>query len=99
MVKPNVYVRGGRPEIVITTTDTDGNPFIPLEARLSVEEPDGTVITYSGGDMFMGTASGYLYVDYRPPTRGWYQYDTWVKDGYGREDTDRNGFEVVEGIF
>lgn len=98
MTKPNVYVRGGKPEIIIVTTDLNGNVFIPTEARLSVEDPLGNVITYSGGDMLMDTASGYLYVDYRPSVRGWYSYDSWVKEDV-REDTDRNGFEVVEGIF
>lgn len=98
MVKPNVYVLGGKPELIITPTDLEGNFFIPSETRLSIKQPDGVIITYSGGDLTI-VPSGYMFIDYRPPTRGWYEYESWVKDGNGREDTARNGFEVIDTVY
>jgi hypothetical protein len=96
MTDPNVYVRGGRPRINLNTVDTNGNSFIPTEARLSIEQPDGEIFTVSGEGMVQ--ASGISYYLYRPTQIGWYEYEAWVKDGYGFEDTDRNGFEVIDTV-
>ena len=96
MVDPHRYVLGGKPEIYVTTTDLAGITFIPSEIRLSIKEPSGIIVTVSGADMI--TASGYMSYFYRPPTKGWYATETWVKDGNGREDTAAGGFEVYDPI-
>lgn len=96
MVNPNVYILGGRPEIVVITKDLDGEPFIPTEMRLSIQDPTGAITTVSGGDVTV--ASGYVYYSYRPPIKGFYATETWVKDGTGREDTAGGGFEVIDTI-
>jgi hypothetical protein len=93
---PNVYELGGTPELRLNFYDIAGNEFIPIESRLSVEEPGGTVFTVSGADMT--TASGYLYYLYRPLVIGWYEYKGWGMDGTGREVATANGFEVVEHL-
>lgn len=97
MAKPNVYVLGAVPEIDVTPKDLDGIFFVPNESRVSIKEPDGDVITYSGGDLTL--ASGYLFLLYRPEMIGWYEYETWVKDGTGREATDTNGFDVIDRVY
>ena len=97
MAKPNVYVLGAVPEIDVVPKDLDGIFFVPNESRVSVKEPDGDVITYSGGDLTL--ASGYLFILYRPEQIGWYEYETWVKDGTGREATDTNGFDVIDRVY
>lgn len=94
---PNVYVLGAKPELVFETEDINGNLIVPLEARLSIKQPDGVVLTYSGGDLT--TASGYLYFLYSPPTIGWYEYEGWVKDATGREDASTKGFEVIDRVY
>lgn len=96
-IKPNVYVLGGTPEIDVTPIDQDGLFFAPISMRLSIKQPDGAIITYSGSDLT--TASGYYYVLYRPPTIGWYEYEGWVRDGAGREDTATNGFDVIDNVY
>lgn len=99
--KPNVYILGGKPEIDLTTTDINGDPMIPVLSRLSIKQPDGQIITYSGGDFTI--ASGYQfmyqYILYRPPTIGWYEYEGWVSDGAGREDAATRGFEVKDRVY
>lgn len=96
--KPNVYVLGGKPEIILTPLDLEGVFFVPTQSRLSIKEPDGTVITVSGGD-FTIVGSGYLSYIFHPTQVGWYEYEGWVKDGNGREDTDTHGFDVTQAIF
>lgn len=96
---PNVYVLGAHPELRIETTDISGDLIIPLESRLSVKAPDGTIVTYSGGDLTLSTTSGYLYLIYAPETIGWYEYEAWVKDGTGREDAATRGFEVIDRVY
>lgn len=91
------YVLGSKPRLKVAGTDEDGVLFIPTESRLSIKEPSGTIITYSGGDMFV--ASGYLFIYYNPPTTGWYQYEGWVKDGNGLEDANTRGFEVYDLVY
>jgi hypothetical protein len=93
----NRYVLGTHPRIKVTTVDTAGTIFVPSELRLSVKSPDGTITTYSGGDMV--TASGYQYIIYSPQTTGWYQYESWVKDGNGLEDAATNGFEIYDLVY
>lgn len=95
--QPNVYILGGKPRLKVTALDTNGEPFTPTEARLSVKNPDGTIITYSGGDLTQ--ASGYLYYRYHPQQIGWYEYEGWVKDGNENEDTDTHGFEVTDRVY
>ena len=97
-VNPNVYVLGGTPELRLEFYDTDGNPFIPIESRLSIKEPSqGNITTLSGADLF--TASGYLYYLYRPLVIGWYEYEGWGMDGTGREIAKTNGFEVIDRVY
>lgn len=97
MTKPNVYVLGGKPEILLVPKDLNDTFFEYSEARLSIKEPTGTIITVSGSDLTL--ASGYYYYSYRPPVIGWYEYEAWVKDGAGREDTATNGFEVTDRVY
>lgn len=96
-IKPNVYILGGVPEIDLNTIDNQGVAFIPSESRLSIKQPDGVIITVSGDGLSI--ASGYMYYLYRPPTIGWYEYEGWVKDNSGREDTETNGFEVTDRVY
>jgi hypothetical protein len=97
IAKPHRYTLGGTPEVYGTAEDQNGALFIPSESRISIKQPDGDIITYSGGDMIV--ASGYYGVLYRPPTTGWYATETWAKDGTGREDTDSGGFEVIDSVY
>jgi hypothetical protein len=104
MSKPNVYVLGGKIEIDLTSYDVDGDTFIPDYARLSIKEPDGVIITVSGGvgvlspDLTATAVSGYLYYYYRPRLKGWVEYESWVKDGSGREGTDTAGFDIIDNV-
>lgn len=88
---------GTKPKLKVSSTDTEGVTFVPSEIRLSIKNPDGTIVTYSGGDMT--TASGYMFVIYNPLTTGWYQYEGWVKDGNGLEDVATRGFEVYDLVY
>ncbi len=103
MTKPNTYVLGGTIELDLTVYDTNNHPFIPNEGRITVKDPTGVMTTYSGGvtntspDLI--TASGYLYTLYRPPVIGWYEYESWAKDGTGREPTTTNGFEIIDRVY
>lgn len=97
MAVPNVYVLGSIPRLRLTPLTEEGEPFTPIEARLSVKQPDGEIITTSGGDLTQG--SGYLFVLYRPPTIGWYEYEGWAKDGLGQEVANTKGFEVVDRVY
>lgn len=93
----NTYVLGGTPEIDLTAYDKNNNTFTPTEARLSIKQPDGAIVTYSGGDLTQG--SGFLYLLYRPPVIGWYEYEGWVKDPNGREVSSTNGFDVIDRVY
>lgn len=99
--KYNTYILGGTVELDLTVYDTDNHPFIPNEARVSVKDPTGIITTYSGGisggDLVQ--ASGFLYNLYRPFVIGWYEYESWAKDGTGRETTATNGFEVTDRVY
>lgn len=97
MAIPNTYVLGSVPEIDLTTKNLDGTIMVPVESRVSFKQPNGTIVTYSGGAMT--AASGYQYVLYRPPTIGWYEYEGWVKDSSGREIVKTNGFEVIDRVY
>lgn len=107
-MKPSVYVLGGKPEIDMTVYDINGDPFIPVYARLSIKAPGGTITTVSGGAGVptgeMSTGSGYLYYLYRPLTIGWYEYEQWGADGNwpnanAREGTDTSGFEIIDKVY
>ena len=91
------YVLGSRPRLKLTPVDQEGIFFVPSESRISVKEPVGTITTYSGGDMTL--ASGYLYVLYKPETKGYYEYEGWVKDSGGLEDAATKGFEVYDNVY
>lgn len=93
----NRYVLGTKPRLKIYPLDTDGVIFVPSEIRLSIKEPDGQIITYSGADLT--TASGFLYYYYNPETVGYYEYETWVKDGNGLEAAATKGFEIYDNVF
>lgn len=97
MARPNVYVLGSKPKLRLDFTTEDDVTFTPLEVRLSVKQPDGEIITYSGGDLTQ--ASGYMYTLYRPPVVGWYEYEGWGKDGLGQEVAKTKGFEVVDRVY
>ena len=91
------FVLGGNLEIVSTPTDQDGIFFVPSEMRLSIEDPQGVIVTISGGGIT--TASGYMSYIYKPQLKGWHQYETWVKDPSGREIVKTDGFEVYDKVF
>jgi len=95
--RPNVYVLGGKPKLRVTPVDEDGEFFVPTLVRLSVKAPDGEIITISGADLTQ--ASGYLYYRYHPQEIGWYEYESWVRDGNGNEDTATRGFEIVDRLY
>lgn len=97
MTKPHRYVLGSTPEIDLTFTDENGDTFTPTYVRLSIKEPTGTIITYSGADLTAG--SGYLYTLYRPPVVGYYQYEGWGEDGIGREIASTAAFEVYDKVY
>lgn len=94
----NRYVLGTKPRLKLIPKDINGIFFVPNESRISVKEPTGDIITYSGADLTIVT-SGYLFVIYRPPVRGYYEYEGWVKDGNGLEDAATNGFEVYDRVY
>jgi hypothetical protein len=98
MTKPSVYVLGGKPELDLLFLDVNGVPFTPVEMRLSIKEPGGTIITVSGSDMTLVSGGAYSYL-YRPPTVGWYEYEGWGKDGTTREVAQTNGFEVIDRVY
>lgn len=97
MAKPHRYVLGTTPEITLTPLDDDGVFFTPVLVRLSIKEPSGTIITYSGADL--STGSGYLYTIYNPPLVGGYEYEGWVRDGAGREKATTATFEVYDRLY
>lgn len=97
MGKPSVYVLGSSPEILLAFTDTDDEPFVPSEVRLSIEEPTGTVVTFSGGDMTT-LSGGILSIVYSPPVIGWYSYTGWGKDNANRTISKDNGFDIIAEI-
>lgn len=92
MTKPNTYELGSAPEITIVFTDLEDVYFVPDKIRLSIERPDGVVITVSGAALTV--ASGYLSYVYEPPTIGWYSYYVWGEDNANREIAKLQGFEV-----
>ena len=97
MVNPNVYVLGGTPELRLEFYDQNNEPMVPYQYRLSVKDPVGNIVTYSGAELT--SASGYIYYIYRPPIIGWYEYEAWGADGSGREIAQTNGFEVVDRVY
>ena len=97
MAKPSVYILGSKPRLKLTFKTEEGVTFTPTESRLSVKQPDGDIITYSGGDLTQ--ASGYLYVLYRPQMVGWYEYEGWGKDGLGQEIAKTKGFDVTDRVY
>jgi len=97
LTRPNVYILGSKPKLKLTFLTEEGDPFTPIESRLSIKQPDGEIITYSGGDMTQG--SGYLYYLYRPPTIGWYEYEAWGKDGLEQEVAKTKGFDVTDRVY
>lgn len=97
LAKPNVYILGSKPRLKLVFETDGGDAFIPVESRLSIKQPDGEIITYSGGDLTQG--SGYLYTLYRPPVIGWYEYEGWGLDGLGQEVAKTKGFEVTDRVY
>ncbi len=97
--KPNRYVLGTTPRLKVTPLDQDDLFFVPTRSRLSVKRPDGTIFTYSGGDMTV-VPSGYLYKVFDQADRvGWYEYESWVEDGNGLQDAATNGFEIYDNVY
>lgn len=97
MAKPSVYILGSKPRLKLTFKTEEGVPFTPTESRLSIKQPNGEIITYSGGEMTQ--ASGYMYVLYRPPVVGWYEYEGWGMDGLGQEIAKTKGFDVTDRVY
>lgn len=95
--RPNSYILGSKPQLEMYPRDFEDNFFIPVEARLSVKQPDGVIYTVSGAELVVG--SGYLYTLYKPETTGWYEYEAWVLDGAGREAAETNGFEILDRLY
>lgn len=96
MVKPNTYHLGSTPEIILAFEDVEDEEFLPVNVRLSIQAPDGSITTVSGGDLTTTSVSGaYTYI-YRPTMAGWYEYEGWGKDGTGREIVKSHGFEVSD---
>lgn len=91
------YVLGGNEEIYYTPRDLQGVFFVPSEQRVSIEDPQGVIVTVSGGDIT--TASGYFSYIYKPLLKGWHQYEVWVKDSTGREIVQTAGFEIYDKVF
>jgi hypothetical protein len=95
---PNTYILGASPEIDIEVYDSERQPLTPDRVRLSIESPDGSIVTVSGEAL--STASGYLYYIYKPLMRGFYVYEVWAADSSGHEGTsdplDTNGFEIID---
>lgn len=88
MTVPSVYVRGSKPQIDLTFTDTNGETFEPVESRLTITEPDGSSVTVSGVTTYL----------FEPQIPGWYEYYGWGIDVDGREISALNGFYLVEPI-
>lgn len=97
MAKPNEYVLGTVVKLKLYPTDLNNDFFVPNESRLSVKQPDGQIITISGAGLT--TASGYLFYKYKPPTIGWFEYESWVKDSAQNEDAQTHGFEVIDRVY
>jgi hypothetical protein len=99
LTKPNEYVLGGTIALRAKFTNDAGTGVTPSEARISVKEPSGTVLTISGGELTPSTTiSGMSFYMYRPPTVGWFEYESWGKDGNGNEVVQTNGFEIIDRI-
>lgn len=96
MTRPNRYVLGSTVEISSEPEDTTGVFFVPQESRLSIEEPDGNIITVSGAGLTV--ASGFLYYLYKTEVTGWVQYEYWHKEDV-RESVETSGFEVYDRVF
>jgi hypothetical protein len=97
VAKPNRYVLGSTPDLTLKYYDENNQLIVPLESRLTVKEPDGTIVTYSGIDMIQ--APDHLYVIYRPPVIGHYEYEGWGKDGDGRETASTLSFEIYDRLY
>jgi hypothetical protein len=97
MAKPHRYVLGSKPEIDLTFYNENDQQFTPTEYRVSIKDPTGTITTYSGGELTQG--SGYLYVMYKPPVIGYYEYEGWGMDGAGREIASTASFEVYDKLY
>lgn len=114
-MKPNEYVLGGNQEIDLASKGQDGIFFVPSESRLSIKRPSGVIITLSGGDLTQASGylplpdedgipqstyvDPYFFYLYKPDSNGWHEYETWVKDATGREDTSTNGFDVYDHVY
>lgn len=100
IVKPNEYILGGTEQLRAKFENEEGYAITPTEFRISVKEPSGDIITVSGGGLVPHTTlSGVFYYLYRPPVVGWYEYESWGKDGNGNEVVETNGFEVTDRLF
>lgn len=97
MPRPNEYVLGGTIRVRAFPKDQNDEFFVPSESRISVKQPDGVIVTVSGGDLVV--ASGYMYFRFKPPTIGWYEYESWVKDSAENEDAKTAGFEVIDRVY
>jgi hypothetical protein len=96
MTRPKNYVLGSTPEIRLATTDTDGNSVSPTLARLTIDAPDGTTLTISGGVMTDNVT--YLSYVYSPTVSGFFMYEAWVEDSSGNEASSQHGFYVVDRV-
>lgn len=95
-IRPHIYTLGTSPRLVLETVDIDGLPITPTEARISIEKPDGTVFTVSGG--LMTQVGDNLTYEYSPLTEGWYMYEGWIKSADGREASQTKGFYVTDSV-
>jgi hypothetical protein len=100
MARPDEFVLGGTQRIRAKFTDDYVYGVTPLEMRISLKDPLGEILTVSGGDLLVDTTtSGQFYFVYRPPLVGWYEYESWGKDGNGNEVVETAGFEIVDRLY
>jgi hypothetical protein len=93
----NVYSLGGTEQIRAKFSDPGKNAVAPSEMRISIKDPLGQILTVSGAGLTPHqTISGMFYTMYRPLVVGWYEYESWGKDGNGNEVVQTNGFEVID---
>jgi len=100
VTKANEYILGGVEQIRAKFTNEAGVGVTPTEMRISIKDPLGEIVTVSGGFLTAhATISGMFYTLYRPPVTGWYEYESWGKDGNGNEIVQTNGFEIGDRLY
>lgn len=93
-------VLGGTIKVRAKFTNPEGIGITPIESRISVKAPTGDITTVSGDLLIPHTTiSGMFYFVYRPPVIGWYEYESWGKDGNDNERVETSGFEITDRLY